>query len=288
MNIVRIQSMWGLGDNIYLRPIVQSYANTSVVYTDTPWPELYQDIPNVRFYLSRRPLRTQIKNINRQHRSIWSMPPNKVNQFLKPQYTFAGGTTLFSGLLKSMQFDNLFLNLNLPTFPRREGKIALIRPVTIRREWLNSARNPLPEYVNEIASLLVQSGYHVICVADIDNINECIVGEMPMAHEHHLSGLPVPELLGMVQSASVIVGGPGWIIPAAIAANVPALIIFGGQGAHNSPDVLVEKHWRHKLQFMLPDNFHQCSDMRCLKCDKIIKNFPEKARDWLTALQKGN
>lgn len=285
-NIVRIQSLWGLGDNIYMRPIVRAIAQSSIVYTDTPWPELYQDIKNVRFYYTKRLLRTQLKNIARQEKTIWSTLPNKINQILKPSYSFTKGT-LFTELLKTMCFENINLTLDLPEFPRNNTrKIAIIRPVTIRTEWLNTARNPLPEYICEIADELLYRGYHVICVADIDDINERVHDCMPRATEHILNGLPISNLLGLIQSASLVVGGPGWIIPAAVAANVPALIVYGGQGAHNAPELLIEKHWLHKVSHILPNNFHRCTNMRCTSCDKTIQNFSEKVRNYLDLLQE--
>lgn len=284
---VRIQSLWGLGDNIYMRPIVRAIAQSSTVYTDTPWPELYQDIKNVRFYYTKRLLRTQLKNIARQEKAIWSILPNKIDQILKPSYSFTKGT-LFTELRKTMCFENINLTLDLPEFPRKNtNKIAVIRPVTIRKEWLNSARNPLPEYIDEIAGQLLARGYHVICVADIDDINERVHGCMPRATEHILGGLPIKDLLGLIQSASLVVGGVGWILPAAIAANVPALIVYGGQGAHNAPQRLIEPHWRHKVHNLVPDKFHNCVDMRCTKCDKTIARFSEKVHDYLKNLETG-
>ncbi len=63
--------MKGLGDNIYQRAFVQQIRRP--VFLETPWPELYQDMPHVQCVRPSTKLRTQAKNIARQSR--WARPP---------------------------------------------------------------------------------------------------------------------------------------------------------------------------------------------------------------------
>src|SRR5215467_8128712 len=69
-----IQGQWGLGDNIYARPFVKKLCEHREVYLDTPWPEIYEDLP-VKFILKPRRLRTQMKNVDRQPETRWAPLP---------------------------------------------------------------------------------------------------------------------------------------------------------------------------------------------------------------------
>ena len=42
-----VRGMKGLGDNIYQRAFVKRLPGP--VYLETPWPELYEDLPGVKF-----------------------------------------------------------------------------------------------------------------------------------------------------------------------------------------------------------------------------------------------
>ena len=74
-----IRGMWGLGDNIYQRPFVRAACRRAMVYLETPWPELYEDLP-VRFLRADRRLRTQTRNVRRQPVSRWSVAPSRARE----------------------------------------------------------------------------------------------------------------------------------------------------------------------------------------------------------------
>ncbi|HSV22880.1 MAG TPA: hypothetical protein VLJ17_07615, partial [Xanthobacteraceae bacterium] len=62
--------------------------------------------------------------------------------------------------------------------PLSDRKIALIRPVTVRREWANTARNPIPSYVNDIAAALMET-HCVVVVADLQDDEEWLLCDLP-------------------------------------------------------------------------------------------------------------
>ena len=65
-------SMKGLGDNIYQRAFVKEYVKKHRnISLDTPWPEIYKDIPNVNFIRPQTNLRTQSKNICAKKDHAW-------------------------------------------------------------------------------------------------------------------------------------------------------------------------------------------------------------------------
>lgn len=275
--VTHVLGMHGLGDNIFQRAFVRSLIERRTVYLSTSWPEIYEDLP-VRFVKRETALRTQAKNVRRQDPERWVGAPLNGTQLLRIGY---GHATLATGsIVSTMQkcFGAEPKDWDLPAFPRmvRDKPIALVRPVTARKEWMNTARNPLPEYVAAVADDLMQD-YHVISVADLVGGLEWLDGAAPPAHErYHRGELDVRALLGLVQSAAVVVGGVGWIVPAAIAAGVPLFCILGGHGVHNAPSKITDQRMDlTRVDFAHPDRFCMCSDMRHA-CDKRNSHLAEQ------------
>lgn len=280
MNVL-IHGMWGLGDNIYQRPFIRELAKSHNVYLGTPWPEIYEDLP-IKFYREMRNLRTQLKNLQRQPKSVWSMPRRPIRE-MRIGYKLTNSSVI-------ADFKSVF---NMPTFspeldlpatiqPKhiRERPIAMIRPLTVRMEWHNRARNPLPEYIEQIAELLMKT-HCVINAADISAPHETLVGKLPPSHESYVKGeLTIRELLSLAASSDIIVGGVGWIVPAAVALNKRAFVILGGHGSHNHPKVILASHWRHRIGFGWPDDYCLCANMRH-ECNKTISNLTEQFQRYL-------
>lgn len=279
---ILVRGMRGLGDNIYQRQFVRALVAENPgrpVYINTPWPELYDDLP-VRFVRADTTLRTQARNVAAQHPDRWSPPPRN------PRILSIGYGTghLASGsILDAMrtQFRVDPAPFDLPAFPRfasTSGRpLALVRPVTARREWLNTARNPDPAHVAAVAAWLADE-FEVVSVADIADGAEWAVGELPpAARRFHAGELGIREMLGLVQSAAVVVGGVGWIVPAAIAAGVRLFCILGGQGGHNAPEKITdpERMSLANARFAEPDNYCRCVDMRHA-CDKRNSRLREQ------------
>lgn len=277
-----IEPLQGLGDEIYQRAFIKQLDKPC--YIKTPWPELYNDIDGVHFLKPSTPLRTQRKNEDRQP-DIWSGPPkghkkkrivrsstDNVIEEMKRQFEVEPGT-----------FDLPVLNTSIQT-----SNYAIIRPVTLRKERQEIARNCKPQYINEIAQYLLDQGYHVISIADVDDENEWIVGNCPPASQYfHRGELNVTDMLGAIQNASVVTGPVGWIVPAAVATTTPTWIVCGGQGMLNSPEKIVPL--RHinmsNINFQVPDKFCYCKDRLHNGCDKTISNHLEQFKTWLTRFE---
>lgn len=257
-----------MGDNIYSRPFVRDAAAKYDVYLETPWPELYSDL-NIKFVCGERRLRTQLKNMARQSPGLWSPPPPVVREIgINYGRDLAQGSIIRSmELLWSMVgvvFDPTLFDLpNMGPSPiSSERPIAVVRPVTVRREWRNEARNPLPEYVSVLSAYLMET-HTVVAVADLEPHEEWLVGECPPAHHNFLKGeLPIRELLALVRDADVMVGGVGWIVPAGLALKVKTFVVLGGHGGHNAPQKITDRRFDlSRIGFAIPDQFCQCSSM---------------------------
>jgi hypothetical protein len=271
-----IHGMKGLGDNIYQRAFVKALPKP--FYLQTPWAELYEDIAGVFCTKPRTTLRTQLKNI--QQYKHWHIEPLGVATSI--QY---GRQGIINGMRHCFGVDPV--EFDLPDFGHVESKLkyAVVRPVTHRTEWLAQSRSPDPSYVAQAADILREMGYLVVSVADLEEGKEWAELPLPYADvQYHKGELNVRQLLALIQNASVVVGGVGWIVPAAIAAKVPAWIIHGGQGGFNSKEGITDPCMDlSRIEFVVPDRFCKCYQSNH-QCSKTISNHANKFTDWIQRL----
>lgn len=174
---------------------------------------------------------------------------------------------------------------NLPDFGqspvRSRRPIALIRPVTVRREWLNQARNPEPAYIAQAARVL-RKHFFVVSVADLADGEEWLIGEPPEADLIlHNGELSVTQILALADKASVALGGVGWIVPAAICYGTPLYVVQGGCGGHNASHIITDPSMNlRRVGWAQPDNYCMCNKM-AHGCSKRISHFEENFTRWL-------
>lgn len=269
--------MRGLGDNIYQRAFLKRFKECEAVYLETPWPQLYEDMPWVKPVRSNTDLRTQKKNVNHIPDSIWHKTDMRAAKTIS-----YGGSPIIAGMTAAFgvspdTFDLPPLKHYIP--PYHAGidtrEYALIRPVTIRSEWRADSRNCMPQYIAECSEVLYNHNLTIIRVADIASGSEWAVEPLPyadLAFDH--GELSVMQLLALVAHARVVVGPIGWIVPACIASKTPAWIICGGQGGYNAPSRICPRTatW---VEFAIPDNFCGCR-LKMHECDKRITGHVER------------
>lgn len=272
-----IRGMKGLGDNIYQRAFIRQLPGR--VWLETPWPELYRDMPHVRFVRPATDLRTQAKNIARHTK--WVSPPHGLGQ-LAIRY---GGNGIYNGMRQCFRVQPG--QLDLPDFGPSPvpGRYVLVRPATVRAEWRADTRNPLPEYIAQAAAEMRRRGYQVVSVADLAPGKEWALEPLPVADiTYHAGELNVEQLLALLQNAAAVIGGIGWIVPAAIAAQVPAWIVCGGQGGYNAPELITDRSMNlTKITFAVPDNFCRCTEKQHT-CDKGIADYDQRFAEWADRL----
>lgn len=271
-----IHGMKGLGDNIYQRAFIKALPKP--IWLQTPWAELYEDIEGVFCCKPHTTLRTQAKNISKYTK--WYKEP--VGHARLIQYSKEG---IINGLQRT--FGVIPDTFDLPFFGGVScgRRYAVIRPATVRTEWLAETRNPDPQYIAEAAQILHEAGYYVVSVSDLEDGKEWALNPMPFADvQYHKGELDIKQLLALIQNASVVVGGVGWIVPASIAANVPAWIINGGNGGYNRKDAITDSRMDlSKIHFAEPDNFCKCFKPQH-NCNKHISHHADKFTEWLGRL----
>lgn len=262
--------MRGLGDSIFSRAFIKQL--TGELYIDTPWPELLRDLPNVHFIRPQTTLRTQAKNIARH--ADWIMPPTR-QPTRQIRYGIEG---IIPGMTASFGVTPGAFDLPpLPTSPEN-GKYVVVRPATVRSEWRADTRNPGEGYIAKAAAEAIRRGYKVVSIADLQENAEWLTEDAPPANaQYHKGELPVEQLLSLVANAAAVIGGIGWLVPAALAARVPAWIICGGQGGFNAPELICPAG--STITFVVPDNFCRCR-LKQHSCDKRISNYDSKLTAW--------
>ena len=283
---ILVRGMWGLGDNIFSRPFVRAAAAQYEIHLETPWPELYADL-DIRFVRGGRRLRTQQKNMARQPAELWWSPPLPAMREIKVGYFDLASRSIIRSLecrwaALKVGFDPALFDLpEMGPSPVESARpIAVIRPVTVRSEWRNEARNPRPEYVNALARELMAT-HTVIAVADIAAGEEWAVGDLPPAHRHFVFGeLAVRELLALVRDADIVIGGVGWIVPAGLAFKVNTFVVLGGHGGHNAPAKITDPRLDlSRIGFATPEKFCRCTNM-LHNCDKTIADPIRQFSRW--------
>lgn len=286
-----VRGMWGLGDNIFSRPFIRAAALQRDIWLETPWPELYADL-DIKFVRGSRKLRTQQKNMARQSSDCWSrpLPMHK----LTINYSDLGSRSIINAMElrwwpHRIGFDPALFDLPDmgPSPLASERPIAVVRPVTVRREWRNEARNPRPEYINAIAAELMAT-HTVVAVADLAPDEEWLIGDLPPAHFNFIHGeLAVRELLALVRDADLVVGGVGWIVPAGLALKVKTFVVLGGHGRHNAPEKITDPRLDlSRLGFAVPEAFCRCTNM-LHACDKTIADPLGQFHHWWRNLPMG-
>lgn len=277
---VIIRGMCGLGDNIYQRGFVRHYPGA---YIETPWPEIYRGL-DVKFLRTGTRLRTQHRNeIQTECEFARTAPPGA----REIKIGYGAGQLKQGSITDAMrrQFAIITPRFDLPDFgpcPVSASKpIAVIRPVTARREWLNTARNPKPVYLTQAAERL-RRDFYVVSVADLESEQEWPVGELPSADLRlHRGELNICQLMALIRHAAVVVSGVGWAVPAALCYGTPLYVIQGGCGAHNAQHIITDPRMDlSRTGWAKPDNYCTCGLMNHT-CDKHITGFKENFDRWL-------
>jgi len=283
-----IRAPWGLGDAIYVRPLIRDAALQRSIYLETPWPELYADL-NVHFVRGEKGLRLQMRNVLAQDDGIWVKPPPLIETValgygpLELQESDVFGAMASKMPMKMVSKPVWDLpDMGASPVDPGDAPLAFIRPALRRLEWDNLARNPLPQYVSLASKDLKSRGYATLVVCDLRVDRELLDnGIMPDCNLALTKGeLSVRQLLATVRDAAVVVGPVGWILPACVALGTPCFIILGGNGGMNAPERLLRPAMKAAhVGFAMPKEFCRCMDMRH-ECRKEIPDLEMQWQRW--------
>lgn len=292
---ILVDCVEGIGDNLYARPFVwELIARTQTtgdqVYIKSVLPFMYSGwshfMGHVHMVSPGEPkYRTQRKNFP----AAFDFKPEPVSYDLVIDFKYNGSSlkrdTIVGHMEKAFGFEpgsvKPFWSLPVTqahgvTVPK-DRKLAVIRPVTLRKEWNCSSRAPNPHYIGWCSRMLMNAGYHVVSVADCVEGEEWIEGPEPMAHQKFHNGeLNMQQVLNLIGDARIVVGGSGFIIPAAASSNAKLFVIFGGRGEYDAPAKVFDLRMdMHRIGWALPADFCRCTHMEH-DCDKTIKDLDDR------------
>jgi len=280
---LHVIGLQGLGDNIYQRAFIKALSREWDIFLETAWPELYADLP-LKFVNPHTRLRTQAKNASRS-KVQWVPRPIGCKQVKRNSYVnaFRGGRSIIAGMEESFGIKLNAADFDLPPLPlvaKNDKPLAFVRPVTLRREWHNAARNPDPKYIADVVEKLRDSHY-IVTVADLEPNAEWLVGPPIHADNNFMSGeLRVMDMLALLGASDIVIGGVGWIVPASIALKRHCFVVLGGQGGHNAPEKILDRRLDcSRIGFATPENFCRCTSMRH-NCNKTISNLHDQWRSY--------
>lgn len=249
--ILRVEGMLGLGDNLHQRAVMRHLAQTHEVWLETPWPQIYHDLP-VRCVPRQSRLRTQEKNARRggyharrapaaaQRRRIWYTHDGirKHGGFLAAMCAEAGVPTGdFSLPIPQAWRDQaqVWLDRWQPDRP-----LMLYRPLVERTEWVGcQARNPDPEVYGALART-VRERFFCVSVADlVPRVEWAVSAPIGADVELHRGELPFEVLAALVAQAGLVWCSPGFMLVLAQAVRAPMVGVFGG---HEAPRLYDHGH----------------------------------------------
>lgn len=284
--VVKLHGSFGLGDTLYLRSIVDLWAATrepSTTYVHTPWPQLWQGSP-VRLIRSGTHFRTQLVNEQRNLHLYVDTEPMTARRIAMGYSSadFEEGRTVTEALAARLGFhlpDKMDHAFTVPDAwkwkPETDRPVAFVRPPTIRKEWRAPGRNPDPAAFAALVNHLMQT-HHVVSVAHVQKNEEWIVDPIPAHTRYEAGELSIEQVLGLLASADIALGGVGFIVPALGTTNTRGFILAGGVLRANEARILLDQRfdWSN-VQFAYPDAGSRCC---CTKYEHACVKTTDPAR----------
>lgn len=244
MKPVLVQGHHGMGDNLHQRAIVRQLMNDRDVWIESSWVAPYHDLIARGLKVIHKPtsLRTQSKNAARERRLFTSEKPPRGAEVVQLSYNVGlvrEARSVLGAMFKSANIHPETFDFRLPVPATWRDKaravagnptkhIMVFRPLVVRKEWKNQARNP--DHMSYAALCnSVRSQYHVISVADVEPEKEWIVGERIQADQtFHHGELDFETLAGLFSISGLVFCSPGFAVVLAQAVGVPVISVFGG------------------------------------------------------------
>lgn len=251
---IYVAGYYGFGDNLNERPLIRHLTKKyETVYLRTPMPEIFWDIPRLKFvYPKAMNLRTQKKHMDSLPESTWSDVPVDAERYGEPLHGFRidRSTTKFYELTVPQDEYDYHLPLKREWIEagekilvqlRRKAKgkkLCIIRQPAYRKEWNCLARDPDPKYFQFLIDKFKNRCYFV-SIADIKEGEEWFLGGKlkGINKSFDYGELPLTTLLAVVQGADIMVCYPSFFLLLGIALRTKTLCIFGG---NTPPDKLTD------------------------------------------------
>lgn len=254
-----IKTYAGIGDNIYQRPFIKVLSLQYDIFLDTPLKDIYHDL-EVTFVSEKPQAYPRIKEISFMH--YWD--------------AFASGMNIFDFFGKKCGYplDNIVsLDNSLPI--KEEWKfefkidkpLCIIRPPTLRKSFMNPARNPDIKYFQHLINKH-KTDYYFVSIGNLSE-NETLDGpELTGIDKEFMHGeLSIGQVFYLMSISKLVVCSPSFLVPATLALGCKCFCIFGG---YIKPELLLSPKIDTKNFFYVaPKPFCNCQDVMH-NCNKEI------------------
>jgi len=273
--------MQGLGDTVFQRACLRDFPR--LAYVETSWPQLLDDLPNVRCCPPTRDLHLRTQSLNAAREYAWHTPPLGI-ETLSPMHHshHPPGVTHLSDVEHSFGLPSgKRVTYDLPDFgmsPLAHERVAVVYLSVVAAAWKLTARAPSPEHISRAAEALIDRGYHVVTVAHLQDQREWSLHRSPVpAHRRFEHGeLPIEKLCALIASARVLVCGVGGVLQIGLAYRTPTVVIAGGNGKCDHGSVTVDPRIESdSTSWLYPDEYCFCASWQH-DCPKYISDFDAK------------
>lgn len=244
---IYIKTYLGFGDNLYMQPFAKRRAQDfDRAYIETPWPQLYAGIPNVRLVPAGCNLNAQAAA--EKAWSDWSVKPAQTTATLNFYETTAKSKIesvpeRFADDIGCWDVDmsidvrhewinqaRAVLERMAPKEALRSKKLCIVKQPTFRKEWFNDTRNPKPEHLQKCVDR-IRKDYLTVSVANLRDGEEWPDGkELNTDVRLHRQELDIFGTVGLMWLSDLVIGYPSFFVPLAQAMKKRALMIYGGCG----------------------------------------------------------
>lgn len=282
--VLFVRTMNAIGDCILSRPFIRVMANANRLALQTPFPELFSDLGVERIVRAKSNVPYASKAIREWgEKHDWrGAPKDKDGNKQEPIYfcyDINDPANVTDQLrLRMTNFTRHHYKFDLPpdvalTPPTQ--KYAVIRPVVTRDEFPVTARNCDPRYIYKANEMLQAAGYTTFAVANVPD--EDPAHPYPNVDFNLGRGqLTFIEMMTLIRNADIVVSGPGFAMPMAVAAEKPMLAAIWGARRKLDNHNRIFHHWMDKsrVRNFVPDTPCTHSTDEC-GCDKTISHFEQ-------------
>jgi hypothetical protein len=288
-----IRGMQGLGDNIYTRAAVRAYTRRKgPVYIYTSWPQVYWDLPDVFPVRPETESRTQNEHMARVHASAWNALPGGLREIGCGYWP--DNEAILETVMRRLGVAGDPIDFSLPVKPDWSEPwmddlpkpFGIVHAPSVRRGWVNSSRNPRPEYVQAIIDATPDLNW--VSVGWTRHDFEWFEGGPPrnVTWRIEQGELTTGQMLALIARASIALSGPSFMLPAAAALGVPVYVVFGGS---LPPDFLIDPRMGPHVGHVAPFPFCFCKrhDHACHKeidRERLLERF-SRFRESMGALR---
>lgn len=254
-----IKTYAGIGDNLYQRPFIKALSIKYDIFLDTPLPEIYHDL-DVTFVNEKPKIYPRIEEISFLH--YWNGFESGINIFdyfgQRCGYPLHNIETLDNSLPIKEEWGFAF---------RTPKPLCLVRPPTLRKSFINPARNPDIKYFQHLINRHKED-YYFVSIGNLSE-NETLAGaELTGIDKEFMHGeLSIGQVFYLMNISKLVICSPSFFVPAALALGCKCFCIFGG---YVKPELLISpKINTTNFFYAAPEPFCNCRDAMH-ECNKEI------------------